>query len=203
MPKIEWDPPKFTDQELEIFIGNNSGLVGVDRSRMSRLLCEQIAYGIKSRTLDSFGVTDILQALEGHDTRGYVKTCHFNHPPLKGLLHAHFRQAAFITKNLENEMKNSRGKNLIKGFFKDKKLSDEEKLKAAPYQATFELYNSRTENNALTGEWIIYAKYNGKQYYLAVAPHSSNQKDDSIIYKLMIERCEPFFRQVIQSVTEI
>jgi len=60
MPTIEWNPPKLTDQEIETFIGNNSGLAGVDRGRMSRLLCEQLAFGVKSRTLNSFGVTDVL-----------------------------------------------------------------------------------------------------------------------------------------------
>ena len=68
MPIIEWNPPKLNDQEIEAFLGDNAGLVGVDRSRMSRLLCEQLAFGIKSRTLNSFEVTDVLQTLEGHHT---------------------------------------------------------------------------------------------------------------------------------------
>ena len=201
MPKIKWDPPKFTDQELETFLGNNSGLVGVDLSRMSRLFCEQLAAGIKSRTLNSFEVTDVIQALEGHRTRGHVEVRAFNHPPLRGLLHAHFLQAAFIPKNLENEIKTRRGKALIDGVFKDKKLSDEEKLKLASYQATFGLYNSRAANNALTGEWIIYADHQGKHYYLSIASHSKGSEGDTIIYNRMMERCEPIFQQIIQSAT--
>jgi hypothetical protein len=198
MPKIEWDPPKITDQEIETFLGNNSGLVGVDRNRMSRLLCEQLAFGIKSRTLDSFGVTDVLQGLEGHRTGGHVKVRPFDYPPLKGLFHTHFQQAAFMPTNLENEIKNKRGKTLIEGVFKDKKLSDGERLKLASYQATVGLYNSRSANNALTGEWVIYAEYQGKHYYFCIASHLEG---DAIIYNRMMKRCESFFQQIIQSVT--
>ena len=198
MPKIEWDPPTITDQEIEAILVGNSGLVGVDRSRMSRLLCEQLVFGIKSRTLDSFGVTDILQALEGHRTRGHVEVRPFNHPPLKGLLHAHFQQAKFIPKNLENEIKNKRGKKLIEDIFKDKQLSDEERLKLTAHQATVSLYNSRAENNALTGEWIIYAEHQSKNHYFCIASHLEG---DTIIYNRMMKRCEPKFQQILKFVT--
>ena len=167
---------------------------------MSRLICEQLAFGIKSRTLNSFEVTDVIQALEGHRTRGHVEVRAFNHPPLKGLLHAHFLQAAFIPTNIANEMKTSRGKALIDSVFKDKKLSDEEKLKLSAHQATFGMFDSRAANNALTGEWIIYAEHQGRRYYLAIASHSEG---DTIIYNRMMERCEPIFQQIIQSVTAV
>ncbi len=198
MPKIDWDPPKITDQEIKAFLGDSSGLVGVERNRMSRFLCEQLVFGIKSRTLDSFGVTDVLQALEGHRTRGHVEVRPFNHPPLKGLLHAHFQQAAFIPTNLKNEIKNRRGKKLIEGVFKDKKLTDEERLKLASHQATVGLYKSRAKNNALTGEWIIYAEYQGKNYYFCIASHLEG---DAIIYSRMMKRCEPNFQQILKYVT--
>jgi len=199
MPIIEWNPPRLTDQEIEARLGDNAGLVGVDRTRMSRLLCEQLAFGIASRTLNSFEVTDVLQALEGHRARGHVEVRPFNHPPLKGLLHAHFLQAAFVPMNLANEMKTKRGKTQIDSVFADANLSDDEKVKLSAHQATVGMFERRSARNALTGEWILYAEHQGQRYYLAIASHI---EDDAVIYKRMMERCEQHFQHIILSVTK-
>ncbi len=198
MPIIEWNPPRLTDHEIEAQLGDNSGLVGVDRNRMSRLLCEQLAFGMTSRTLNSFGVTDVLQALEGYRTRGHVEVRPFNRHPLKGLLHAHFLQAAFLQKNIDNEMKTVRGKAQLDSVFEDDSLSDDDKAKHIAHKATVGMFESRSSHNALTGEWIIYAEHQGQQYYLAIASHT---EDDMVIYNRMMERCEKHFQDVILSVT--
>jgi len=108
-------------------------------------------------------------------------------------------QAAFIPKNLELELKTKRGKALIDSVIKDDKLSDEEKLKLCPHQATVGMFESRSANSALTGEWLIYAKHKGQRYYLSIAPHSQHPKDDTVIYNRMMDRCEIFFQKIIQA----
>jgi hypothetical protein len=106
-----WNPPAATDEEISAALDQHAGLAFVDRSRMSRLLCEQLTYGIATRTLDSFAVTDVLEALEGHGPRaGHVVPSPFNHPPLRGLLHVHFVQASFIPQNLGNELRRRDGR---------------------------------------------------------------------------------------------
>lgn len=199
MPIIEWNPPRLTDHEIEAQLGDNSGLVGVDRNRMSRLLCEQLAFGIASRTLNSFEVTDVLQALEGHSTRGHVEIRPFNRHPLKGLMHAHFLQATFLPKNIANEIKTARGKAQLESVLEDDSLSDDDKAKLIAYKATVEMFESRSSRNALTGEWIIYAEHQGHRYYLALASHT--EKNDMVIYNRMMERCEKHFQDIILSVT--
>jgi len=202
-----WNPPQLTDDEIEARLGNHSGLVGVDRTRMSRLICEQLAFGIASRTLDSFAVTDVLQALEGHPKYNHMKREPFNHPqrrgpfkriPLKGLLHAHFLQAAFVPKNIDLEMKNDDSKVQIDKVIENTNLSVDEKVKISSYKGTIGMYKSRSDRGALTGEWIIYAENLGRRYYLAIAPHF---ECDMVIYNRMMERCEEHFQHIILSAT--
>lgn len=185
-----------TDAELERQLGDFTGLVGVDMTRVSRLLQEQLAYGIATRTMHSFAVTDVLQALEGHRKR-CLNIRAFRRPPLKGLLHAHFVQPSYIPKNLANELRMSDGLDALVGAMKQGTIP-EEKLSLAMHAATMTNFEKRAARNALTGEWIVYAKRKGRRYYLSLAAHDEG---DKIIYQRILDRCLEPFRGILLSVT--
>lgn len=100
------------------------------------------------------------------------------HPPLKGLWHKHY---------LESGMK-AVAMNVDRGLKKYGIPYFEQRIKEAP-EAGEERYLSEedipalvdsvvsgnwqrlSEEKTLTGEWIIFAKYEGKNYYLCLATH--------------------------------
>ena len=56
----------------------------------------------------------------------------------------------------------------------------------------------KSETNAMTGEWIIIHKHQGKNYYLAVAAHDEG---DQNVYDRVVLACEvdnfPFHRRSV------
>jgi hypothetical protein len=204
MIRIEWDPPTTTDDEIERHLGDHAGLARMDRSRMSRLLCEQLVHGIVTRTIDLFAVTDVLQALEdGSSARRHVEIRPFIHPPLRGLMHAHFTQASFIPQNLLLELSSKKGqKRFDKAFAGMTGRSIEEAANVIAHEATFGMFENRAERGALTGEWIIYAEREGQRFYLALAGHTRNKQEDMLIYDRMLSRCEERFQRLVLDCAE-
>jgi hypothetical protein len=204
MLTVTWDPPRATHEQIEEHVGNHTGLAFVDRARarLSRLLCDQLVHGIITRTLDSFRVTDVIQALEMPDrARGRVKVRPFNHPPLRGLLHAHFVQASFIAKNLELELRRPDSLILVREAFGSSDVLDEQTIARWADAMTFGLYGKRACLDAMTGEWLIYANHGGYNFYLAVARHSRNPEEDRVIYDRIMDRCEDSFRKILIAAT--
>jgi hypothetical protein len=199
MMTVTWEPPPATDEQIEQHLGNHAGLAFVDRSRLSRLLCDQLVYGITTRTLDSFAVTDVLEALEMPDrARRRIEARPFNNPPLGGLLHAHFIQAAFIPKNLEIGLQRRNSLKHVREAFESSRLLDQQTINRIAHAATIGVYEQRARRNALTGEWLIYADHGGDKFYLAVAGHSEG---DHVIYDRIVNRCEESFRKILIAAT--
>lgn len=195
-----WNPPRATDEQLEAALGDNAGFALLDRTRMSRLLCEQLAFGISTRTLNSFAVTDVLEALEGHGPRaGQVLQRPFRRPPLRGLLHAHFVQASFIAHNLANEIQRRGAWSVHKHLNSaPSEALEGDVVKHVAHEATIGLYAQRSSRDALTGEWIIYAEHQGQRLYFGLAEHAT---DDEAIHSQLVERCEERFRDAIRALT--
>lgn len=196
-----WNPPRATDEQLEAALGDNAGFAFLDRTRMSRLLCEQLAFGISTRTLNSFAVTDVLEALEGHGPRAAkILPRPFKRRPLRGLLHAHFVQASFIPHNLTNEIQRPGGWPKVQKHLDSapSEILESDVVKHVAHEATFGLYAQRSSRDALTGEWIIYAEHQGQKLYLGLAEHAT---DDEAIHSQLVERCEERFRDAIRALT--
>jgi len=199
MLTVQWKPPPATHEQIEEHLGDHAGLAFVDRARLSRLLCDQLVYGITTRTLDSFAVTDVLQALEMPDrARRRVEARPFKNPPLRGLLHAHFVQANFIAKNLENELRRRNGLTHVREAFESSGVLDQQTINRVAHAATIGVYEQRARRDALTGEWLIYADHGGDNFYLAVAGHDEG---DHVIYDRIMDRCEESFRRILIAAT--
>lgn len=193
MPTIKWDAPPATDEQIEEHLGNHPGLAFVNRARMSRLLCDQLVYGITTRTLDSFAVTNVLEALERPDQAPRpIKARPFKRPPLRGLLHAHFVQASFILTNLWLEWRRRDGMTHVG------EVNDQQTINQVAHAHTSGAYEQRARRGDLTGQWLIYAHHGGDNYYLAVAGH---KEGDPAIYSRMRDRCEDSFRRILIAAT--
>lgn len=51
-------------------------------------------------------------------------------------------------------------------------------------------FESRAGLSKLTGEWIVFAKHNNENYYLALGEHESN---DEYLFKTISSTCIPQF----------
>ncbi len=189
------------EEQVNNFRDNNIGLYGVDISRVSWLLSVQLYCALKHRSFNIFSVTDVIQQIEGRRPSRLAKGPEeFKHPPLKGLWKAHFFDPRFMVRNLINEWgliyeSSQKFKDLCERAAKEEeaepsKVGSQGRLAHA---VVVEGYESRASKKKLTGEWIIFGKHEGKNYYLCIATHSSTRKEDEEIYNAVQHLCSDEF----------
>ena len=187
---------KFSDlkNRLAIKLKNNGKISNV---LLNQLLKHHLQIGEKyiiQNNGKSFSVIDFFQSREILDLIELIeqKKCTterkpFKDLPLKGLRHVHHGAYASIG---YSAVKNCLDYWYYKGIFKKGKNAElqalldesEHDLGARMYQkAIFSKIK-----NGLTGEWLIYKKYQGKNYYLCLAKHNEG---DKFIYENKIQPC--------------
>jgi len=154
-------PPAYADNELDEFAEDFLGFVGVDLSRVSRLLREQIRYGFTHRALH-WALTDVLQWLEAGDpnrVRGRSYTSLFDKKPLWGLMHAHFVQPTNLKFNLNEETKDAGWREEFSNVMFQTARTAPVKIPAMEaHQRTVRAFERRHERDAMTGDWLIYGE---------------------------------------------
>ena len=141
------------------------------------------------------GVTDItpriadqIDILEGRrPARGMKGPDQFKHLPLRGLWKAHYlrhaREAVPINILHEVRRKGNRADAYLAEVIENRPedrvgtdftLEEVEKLIGDYAAKVGELFESRQERGALTGEWLVFAKHEGQNYYLALGVHSED-----------------------------
>lgn len=169
------------------------GFCGVDLDRVSRFLLMQLTSIRKHRVYSTFSITDVIQDLEGVGRGVKRRSNQFKHLPLKGFWKAHFFDARFMVKNLINET-GIEFKNSPKFSELLKKIIIEEEINPSrhgwqgrlSHEMTIGAFEKRAARNSLTGEWIIFSKYEGKNYYLCICRHSS---DDQQLFDFLQTLC--------------
>lgn len=191
-----------SEVDVAHFRDNNPGLCGVDLDRVSKLLIAQLSAVSKHRSFNSFSVTDVLQRLEGVGCRNScIKDEEpFKHLPLQGLWKAHFFDARFLFRNLINHWGLEFEDSLKFNALWSQVSADEERDRSPfswqgrlAHELTFGGFEARAERKKLTGEWIIFAKFNGLNYYLGIAAHSTSKERDEAIYALLKAYCTSDF----------
>lgn len=100
---------------------------------------------------------------------------------LKGLWHKHFLPA--LPSSFAHNILNHLGKNgltqLVEEVFDPRKSSvvTQEMINELAHRVVEESIEERGAANKLTGEWIIFAKENGKNYYICISPHKSGDEN--------------------------
>lgn len=123
---------------------------------------------------------------------------------LGGFWHKHHMQAGFILTNilLQNEKPKTKAHlaQIEQDAFPadvDTQESWDTYIKLMAHEYTIEAYKKRSEAGILTGEWIVYARHKGKNYYLTLATHT--EPDEKILNRIALCRNDfPFLNEYPQ-----
>jgi len=169
-------------EELMQYADNNIAFHGLDISRISTVFISQIYQLGISGALNINAIMDEVKYLEGKrevSKTGAEKP--FRGKLLKGLHKKHFSDAHFIMKNicLHLGVENGNTKNLDKilheaAVKKDAGCPEHEIVNYLTHHLTAGAYQERSKK-ALTGEWIVFKKHEGKNYYLVLAEHGNDE----------------------------
>jgi len=156
-------------------------LIGLDEiapGRVSSLLVRQLRDELLNRELNPNRVIQEISALESGDPSALKAPVQNKFPPLKGLWHQHYAEPGVP----------SIAMNLLKGLNRHGMPYVSEQVKAS--QASGEIRYVTPEDvpaivddiisgnlrrlaqeSKLTGEWLIFAKHQGENFYLSLATH--------------------------------
>ncbi|HMK60771.1 MAG TPA: hypothetical protein VK452_06465 [Dissulfurispiraceae bacterium] len=173
---------------LNQFFENQVAFYRLPRERVSDLLLSQLYICNRLRIHNIFYITDEMKHLEGI-TRGTrtKKEKPFKGHLLKGLWKKHFYSDRFLPRNLANYLRSERGKKAVDSFLGDAMAGnqadfvEEKTLDKIAYFVTFGAYKYKAscagkQKDAITGEWLIYGKYKGLNYYLCIARHNAGDE---------------------------
>ncbi|MEN8279533.1 hypothetical protein ABFP05_16265 [Acinetobacter baumannii] len=154
--------------------------------RYSALIASQVLCLAKNRLLNCYTILDTIKTLEGIGYPNKLKAeTVFMRPPLKGLWHKHYlpNNIQAFSKNLINSIKVDGLPSLDELAYEAEVTNQECYLTEADialitHDGVVGAWERRCRNSSVTGEWIIYAKYLGQNYYLCLAKHSDD--DDKI-----------------------
>jgi hypothetical protein len=168
--------------------------VKLKTGRCSRLLRQQLAEGMRYRTIDVFAVYDEIGQMEGSDPprRTGTKPAEPLKRELRGLMHKHYTASslASFAVNQKNHWLHKENQaqldEIVNEFVQDGhagKLAHELVLGAR---------TGRHVADRMTGEWIVYAEIAGVNYYLALATH----KEPRDAVKVRVRTCFAEFPEV-------
>lgn len=203
--------PDGTDMAPELLrFGEFVGLERVARGRYSLLLLLGLFGGAQSGKQNPAKIVREIEVLEGLRGASNLKSeTQFERVPLKGLWHKHYLQDGL----------SSMARNLRKGLHRNglpwlehqlaaAEASGEERFLSAEdcgriaHDAVVSNWERLIQDSALTGEWLIYAKHQGKNYYLCLGEHTAG---DAVLRQQIGAVCLqefPFLSQILHPPAE-
>lgn len=155
-------------------------------------LAELFCRATISGDIDPFMVMDEIKYLEGCGVRtGTKEPSPFTRSALSGLWHKHHREVGIrsMAINLQHALR-EHGIPSLEAMLKEAEESGEDRyitrddLQRAVDDVVQGNYERRSGAGKWTGEWIVYAKHEDKNYYLCLGKHGSDdvlrEKIDSV-----------------------
>ena len=182
------DIKTFTEVEL----GEYANMVGLDQAtpgHYSWLFVMQLYLHAEGNGIDPAMIVAELKALEGGtQSVGTKPATEFTKQPLKGLWHKHFFSAHFVCHNLANHHAGGRLGKLVEQVMDPKQypVVTAELIDKLTHEIVTSAFEKREAQDKLTGEWIVFAKHGGHNYYLCLAMHDTG---DQIIYDQIKSVC--------------
>jgi hypothetical protein len=167
----------------------------LDLARISTVFLAQCYAYSENGTFSIFDLTDPVKALERPGFLSMTASeTQFRHPPLAGLYKKHFSSARFIPNNLGNFLESRAGGKYFNQVWKDgiaatgaTHVDDEAFLNFLTYHTVITPYEKKSAANEITGEWIVFHKHDGANYYLTVGFHDEG---DDVIYERVSFACD-------------
>ncbi len=174
--------------------------------RLSTYICKQLVRGYFNRILHIHYIIGELDGLEHlidpsrNNTKPASKFTGTG-SPLAGFSHKHYFQTRDIFYNIGVYWGVNFGGNPRFSQFSDRKLESHfgEQLEDfnGDYikEMVFDGFENRRQASRLTGNWIIFKEYEGKNYYLGLFQHSTpqNQGYDKDTYEILKKNCAQEF----------
>lgn len=173
-----------------IGFANTIGLSRVAAGRYSNIFLAELFCYASGGDIEPSMVMDEIKYLEGCGERtGSKAPSQFTRNVLSGLWHKHYREIGLrsMAMNLQPALREY-GIPSLQAALKEVEETGQERLVTRDDIQQFVQdvvegnYGRRWDAGKLTGEWIIYAKHEGKNYYLCLGKHDSG--DDMLRQKI-------------------
>jgi hypothetical protein len=176
------------DQEVEVTekdlmpYAKLIGLESLASGRYSWLFLLNLYLNERVQGVDSGMVIQEIRDHEtGTHTTGTKAATQFQRPPLQGLWHKHYFSGHFVAHNIMNQLSGDKLMKLANQVF-DPSVSSvitEQMIRDFAHEVSHGRLEDRSEQNYLTGEWIVFAKHEGQNFYLCASTHTNG---DQVIY---------------------
>ncbi|RBB35693.1 hypothetical protein DPV79_27105 [Burkholderia reimsis] len=155
------------------------GLDEIAAGRYSKLFAFKLFLHETFDSLDPRFVLEELKSLEGQPN-GALNTkppSEFSQAPLKGLWHKHFFSDLFVEQNIATQMTPKKLTEVVNRVADPARSSviTKDMIRELVHEVTEGALLERESQNKLTGEWIVFAKHSGQNYYLTIAKHPAGR----------------------------
>ena len=184
-----------------------TGLEQIAPGRISLLFLLSVFGAYKAGRIDPAQVAREIEALEKGETTGLKPPIQNRHPPLKGLWHKHYMQPgmASLAMNIQHGLKQF-GIPYLQQKVREAQQAGEERyftiedVVPLANDAVHGNWRRLREMERLTGEWIVFARHEGRNYYLTLATHDKTtheherQQIENICYREF-----PFLEEILRN----
>jgi hypothetical protein len=158
-------------------------------ARMSELLWFDIYVLDREFGVSPHQILSSINNLEAGEPHSGIKPAtEFKNPPLKGLWHKHFFSALFLATNISLALGKNGLEKLVQEVMDPRKSGTvtPEMIDELAHRVAHEPVENRDKQGKMTGVWIIFAKQDGKNYYLCLNGHNAG---DQFIYDRIMQHC--------------
>lgn len=181
-------------EELVAWANQSVAFCGLDLTRVSTVLLAQIYVSEINRVFDAKDLVHPIKVMEGLTSSDSTRPPdQFLHPPLTGLYKKHFISPRFIVENLFNFLRSKEGGRHFNAVWEEaskvsgSELINETFTKYLSHRMVIDPIGIKSSSNRLTGEWVVFHKHHGVNYYLTIAFHGETNEQ---IHKKVVLACK-------------
>lgn len=173
---------KIDYEAVRYFASDSLQFHSLEMSRFSGLFISQIKHLHEDRIICTYQIMDEIKWMENGSCTSYSKKAEkFKHPPLAGLWKKHFPSPYYILRNINIQNKFDLFSEAM-DLYVESEIAKGKTIDEISHALTVESFMKRAKSKKNTGEWIIFAKFEEKNYYLTLAAHS--ESDYSIFERI-------------------